>query len=113
MGCIVFSSNSSVQYFIAVGGGVNISWTVVYNGGRDISAVEVEYTLAGSGHKYQPISALVTPNATSVLVREQFVATRSYSFQIPANNSIGSSDAIVCGPVHINEGLVVEIVLIL
>ena len=86
---------------------------IVYNGGRDISAVEVEYTLAGSGQKYQPISALVTPNATSVLVREQFVATRSYSFQIPANNSIGSSDAIVCGPVLINEGLVVEIVLIL
>ena len=90
---------------IAVGGGVNVSWTVVYNGGRDISAVEVEYTLAGSDQQYQPISALVTPNATSVLVREQFVATRSYSFQISANNSIGNSDAIVCGPVLIREGL--------
>ena len=46
---------------IAAGGGVNVSWTVVYNGGRDISAVEVEYTLAGSGQQYQPISALVHP----------------------------------------------------
>ena len=90
---------------IAVDGSVNVSWTIVYNGGRDISAVEVEYTLAGSGQQYQPISALVTPNATSVLVREQFVVTRSYSFLISANNSIGSSDAIVCGPVLIREGL--------
>ena len=91
---------------IAVGGGVNVSWTVVYNGGRDISAVEVEYTLAGSDQQYQPISASVTPNATSVLVREQFVATRSYSFQIFANNSVGITDAIMCGPqVLIREGL--------
>ena len=90
---------------IAVGGGVNVSWTVGYNGGRDISAVAIEYTLAGSGQQYQPISALVTPNATSVLVREQFVATRSYSFLISANNSISSSDAIVCGPNLIKEGL--------
>ena len=90
---------------IAVGESVNVSWTVVYNGGRDISAVEVEYTLAGSGQQYQPISALVTSNATSVLVREQFVASRSYLFHISANNSIGSSDAIVCGRVLIKEGL--------
>ena len=90
---------------IAVGEGVNVSWTVGYNGGRDISAVEVECTLAGSDQKHQPINALVTPTATSVLVRKQFVATRSYTFQISAKNSIGRSDAIVCGPVLITEGL--------
>ena len=33
------------------------------------------------------------------------MVTRSYSFQIPANNSIGNSDAIVCGSVLI-RGLV-------
>ena len=89
---------------IAVGGAVNVSWTVGYNGGRDISAVEVEYTLVGSDQKHQPINALVTPTATSVLVREQFVATRSYTFQISAINSIGHI-LHVCGPVLITEGL--------
>ena len=88
---------------IAASGGVNVSWSV-YNGGRDITAVQIGYTLAGSNQQYQTIQASVMPNATSVMAREQFLATRSYSFQISANNSIGMSN-VTCGPVLINEGL--------
>ena len=90
---------------IAAPGDVNVSWTVAYNGGRNVTAIQIEYTLAGTAQQYQPIDALVTPSTTSVLVMEKFVASRSYLFQISANNSVGSSDVVFCGPILIIEGL--------
>ena len=90
---------------IAASGDVNVSWIVAYNGGRNVTAVQIEYTLAGTAQEYQPIDALVTPSATYLLVREQFVASRSYLFQISANNSVGSSDVVLCGPIFIIKGL--------
>ena len=89
---------------MSTGGGVYLSWTVAYNGGRNVTSIQIEYILAASTQQYQPIDALVTPSATSVLVREQFMIGRSYLFQIFANNSVGSSN-VVCGPVLITEGL--------
>ena len=88
---------------MSTGGGVYLSWTVAYNGGRNVTSIQIEYTLAASTQHYQPIDALVTSSATSVLVMQQFVASRSYLFQISANNSIGSSN-VVRGPVLIKEG---------
>ena len=89
---------------IAASGIVSVSWSVD-SGGKDITAVQIAYTLAGTDQQYQPIQASVTPSVTSVIVREQFVASRSYSFQISANNSVGISNIATCGPVFIKEGL--------
>ena len=77
----------------------------MYNGGRDITAVQIAYTLGGTDQQYRPIQAVVTPTATSVIVREQFVSTRSYLFHISANNSVGISNIVTCGPVLIKEGV--------
>ncbi|KAL5500382.1 hypothetical protein EMCRGX_G011934 [Ephydatia muelleri] len=93
---------------IATAGIVNVSWTVVYNGGRDITAVQIAYTLDGTDQQYQPIQALVTPTATSVIVKEWFVASRSYSFHISVKNSVGISNNVTCGPVLIKDGIPVR-----
>eukprot|EP00731_Ephydatia_muelleri_P011643 Em0006g537a len=93
---------------IATAGIVNVSWTVVYNGGRDITAVQITYTLDGTDQQYQPIQALVTPTATSVIVKEWFVASRSYSFHISVKNSVGISNNVTCGPVLIKDGIPVQ-----
>eukprot|EP00731_Ephydatia_muelleri_P011647 Em0006g541a len=89
---------------IAASGIVSVSWSVD-SGGKDITAVQIAYTLAGTDQQYQPIQASVTPSVTYVIVREQFVASRSYSFQISANNSVGISNIATCGPVFIKEGI--------
>eukprot|EP00731_Ephydatia_muelleri_P011709 Em0006g603a len=75
---------------IATSGSVNVSWTVVYN------AIPANPSSSSQ------------PTATSVIVREQFVSTTSYLFHISANNSVGISNIVTCGPVLIKEGIPVR-----
>ena len=85
-------------------GGITSTWSYVHTGGLSLNRVYVSYTFEEGSGTSSPIHVTTFMNAQPTEVNvPRLVAGRRYTFNITAENAIGSS-YVMCGPTLLSVG---------
>ena len=85
---------------VSSNGVITVTWSYIHTGGLPLTNLLITYTCSflGSNFSYNNINdiSVSSVNTTSVIVSD-LITGAEYTFNITAENNIGSSN-IVCGP---------------
>ena len=85
-------------------GGITSTWSYIHTGGLSLDHVYVSYTFEEGSVTSSPILVMTFMNAQPTEVNvPRLVAGRRYTFNITAENDVGSS-YILCGPTFLSIG---------
>ena len=84
--------------------GITSTWSYIHTGGLSLNRVYVSYTFEEGSSTSNPIHVITFMNAQPTEINvPKLVAGRRYTFNITAENDVGSS-YILCGPTFLSVG---------